>query len=251
MAVYYALVRRELGSLFASLTGYVIISAVLFLIGFSFTDMLERLNHKEPTDMPITEMFYQSGVFWLILLLATPLITMRSFAAEKSTGTFETLVTTPVTDGQVVWAKFTSCLIFYLLLWLPTLACILVVRHYASDTSAFNIGIVVGIYTGILLLGALYVAIGCFASSLTRNQVVAAVLSFVLGMVLFMLCFRFQLDIPQINWSNQVFAYIAMSEHMQSFVRGTIDTRHVTFYVSLTLCFLFLTLKVVESRRWK
>jgi ABC-2 type transport system permease protein len=251
MRVYYTLVRRELSSLFGSLIGYVIISAVLFLIGFSFTDLLERLDHSDPTDMPITELFYQTYYFWYILLLASPLITMRSFALEKATGTFETLITTPITDTQVVLAKFTSCLIFHLLMWLPLLACVLIVRHYASDTSAFNLGTVAGTVLGIMLVGALYMAMGCFASALTRNQVVAAMLGFLLGMAVFILSFRSLFGLPQTSLANRLLSYVSMMEHMQDFVRGIVDTRYVAFYVSLTACFLFLTLKAVESRRWR
>lgn len=251
MRVYVALVRRELGSYFASLTGYIIIAAVLFLVGFSFTDLLERLNHDEATEMPITEIFYHSWYFWLILLLASPLITMRTFALEKSTGTFETLITTPISDAQVVLAKFTSALMFHLLMWLPLLACILVVRYYANDTSVFNPGIVGSTYLGIGLVGALYMSMGCFASALTRSQIVAAILGFVLGLSLFMLSFRSLFSLPKAGWAGDVFNYISMTEHMQDFVRGIVDTRYVGFYLSLTAFFLYLTLKVVESRRWK
>jgi ABC-2 type transport system permease protein len=257
MQAYCTLVRRELGSYFASLTGYVIISAVLFLIGFSFADLLERLN-REATDVPVTELFYQTWYFWLILLLASPLVTMRSFAQEKSAGTFETLVTAPVSDGQVVLAKFTSALVFHLLMWSPLLACILIVRHYTNDTSAFSPGVVASTYLGISLIGSLYMAIGCFASALTRSQIIAAILSFVVGVVLFLMSFRSLFNLPQTGRWADIFTYLSlmepcasMIEHMQDFVRGTWDTRYLVFYVSLTAFFLFLTLKVVEGRRWK
>ena len=82
--------------------------------------------------MPVTELFYATPFFWLILLLAAPVITMRLFAQEKFSGTFETLMTTPVSDLQVVLAKFTAALLFYLVMWLPLLACMFVVRHYTQ-----------------------------------------------------------------------------------------------------------------------
>lgn len=250
MQAYLSLVRRELGGYFASLTGYLIIGAVLFLIGFSFTELLERLN-QEPMFVPVTELFYQSWFFWLILLLASPLITMRSFALERSSGTFETLMTTPVSDTQVVLAKFTSALVFHLLLWLPLLACVLVVRYYSNDTSAFGVGVLVSTYLGILLVGGLYMAMGCFASALTRSQMIAAMLAFVFGVALFLTSFRSLFGPPQTGWSVDVFTYVSMIEHMQDFVRGVVDTRYVVFYLSLTSFFLYLTLKVVESRHWK
>ena len=250
MQAYIALVRRELGSYFASLTGYLIIALVLFLIGFSFSDLVAQLN-EEPSDVPVTEMFYQSWYFWLILLLASPLITMRAFALEKASGTFETLATTPVTDGQIVLAKFTGALTFHLLIWLPLLACVLVVRHFANDSSAFGPGIMASTFLGILLVGSLYMAVGCFASALTRSQIIAAMVSFVLDMAFFILSYRMVFGLPQTGWTSRILTYVSMIEHMQEFVRGIVDTRYIVFYLSLTGFFLFLTFKVLESRRWR
>ena len=111
MHVFLALVRRELGSVFQSLTGYVVLAATLLLTGFSLLDLVTKLIDR-PTDAPVTELFYQSAYFWIILLVVSPVITMRTFAAEKSSGTYEALMTTPVGDWQVVLAKFTGALIF-------------------------------------------------------------------------------------------------------------------------------------------
>ena len=250
MRACLVLMRRELGSYLASLNGYVIISAVLFLVGLSFTDILQQLN-QEATDVPITELFYQTWYFWLILLLASPLVTMRTFAHEKSAGTFETLATTAVSDTQIVLAKFASSLIFHLLLWLPLLVCILIVRHYTNDTTAFGPGVIACTYLGIVLIGALYMAMGCFASALTNSQVIAAFLSFVMGVAVFVLSFRSLFTLPQGGWEAKIVAQISLIEHMQDFVRGVLDTRYVMFYLSLTAFFLYLTLKVVESHRWR
>ncbi len=250
MSSFLAIVRRELSSYFASLIGYILIACVLFLIGFTITDMLERLN-QESTDVPVTEMFYQTWYFWLILLLASPLITMRTFAHEKSSGTFETLMTAPVRDIEVVLAKFASALLFHLLLWMPLFLCVLIVRYYANDTTVFGPPLLASAFLGILLLGGLYMSIGCFASALTRSQIIAAVVAFVLGVGLFLLSFRSLFGIPRLGSSAKILGYVSMIEHMQDFVRGVLDTRHVTFYVTLTIFFLFLTLKAVESRRWR
>jgi ABC-2 type transport system permease protein len=111
MRAYWTLVRRELAGFFLSLGGYIIIAAALFLMGLSFVVILVKL--QKPTPMPVTELFYETPFFWLILLLTTPVITMRLFALEKFSGTFETLMTTPVSDFQVVAAKFTAALLSY------------------------------------------------------------------------------------------------------------------------------------------
>ena len=116
MKIYLTLLRRELAAFFFSLTGYVIIAAVTLLVGLSFVVLLTNLGN-DPFTVPVTEMFYSTFFFWLILLLATPVITMRLFALEKSSGTFETLMTTPVSDVQVVAAKFAAAVVFYIKFW--------------------------------------------------------------------------------------------------------------------------------------
>src|SRR5439155_23059932 len=147
MQVYLSLARRELAGYFISLTGYIVIGAAMFLLGLSFVVLLVKLQ-QEPTPMPITELFYITPFFWIILLLATPVITMRLFALEKFSGTFETLMTTPVSDLQVVLAKFTAALVFYTLMWLPLLGCVLVVRWFTNDPSAFDAGLLGSTFLG-------------------------------------------------------------------------------------------------------
>jgi ABC-2 type transport system permease protein len=252
MRAYLTLVRRELGGFFVSMTGYVIIAFVLLLLGLSFTDMLAKLN-DDPHGIlaPVTELFYSTVYFWLILLFTPPVITMRSFAFEKWTGTFETLMTTPVSDLQVVLAKFTGTLLFYVLTWLPLFGCIAVVRYVTREPILLDPWKTVSTFSGVVLIGSLYMSLGCFASALTKSQLIAAMNSFVIGLGLFILSLRSLVPAPSADWAAKVFSYISMSEHMEDFARGFLDTRHIVFYVSLTVFFLFLTLKVVESRRWK
>src|SRR6185436_9201142 len=115
------------------------------------------------------------------------IITMRSFAHEKATGTFETLMTAPVGEWQVVLAKFTGAWLFYLLMWTPLAGCLLVVRHYVSDSHLLEPGVTASTALGTALIGAVFLAAGCLASSITRNQIIAAMLSFALGVSLFIL----------------------------------------------------------------
>jgi ABC-2 type transport system permease protein len=250
MQAFLTLTRRELGSFFVSMTGYAIMASVLLLIGFSFTDMLAKLN-ATATGEPLTELFYRTTYFWLILLLTPPVITMRSFALEKASGTYETLMTAPVSDLQVVLAKFTGTLLFYLLTWLPLVGCILIVRSYTNEPILSDWRTLACTYLGIALLGCLYMSMGCFASALTRSQILAAMNSFVFGLTLFILSLRSLMPVPTTDWASRVFGYISLSEHLGDFTRGIVDTRHVAFYLTFTFFFLYLTLKVVESRRWK
>jgi ABC-2 type transport system permease protein len=249
MRIFWVLLRRELASFFFSLTGYVIIAAVTLLTGLSFVVLTLTLG-SDPVTVPVTEMFYGTYFLWLILLLLSPVITMRLFALEKATGTFETLMTTPVGDAQVVAAKFSAALIFYLITWLPLLGCLFIVRHFTQQNAALDAPTLGGMYLGILLVGSLFMSLGCFASSLTRSQMAAAMISFVLGMSFFAL--GFLAKIPGTTaWTSQLISYFNLFEQMHDFARGVVDTRAVIFYVTTTLFFLFLTLRVVESRRWK
>jgi ABC-2 type transport system permease protein len=250
MQPYLTLTRRELGAYFVSLTGYVIIAAVTFLLGLSFVVLLVKLQ-QEPTPIPVTELFYITQFFWLILLLSTPVITMRLFAQEKASGTFETLMTTPVSELQVVLAKFSAGLVFYILTWLPLLACILIVRHFSNEPSAFDAGIVGSTFLGILLLGGLFVSLGCCASAVTKSQVAAAMITLMACGTIFCLGVLADRMPGQSTWQAQVLSSLAFFEQMHDFARGVIDTRPVVLYISLTLFFLFLTLRIIESRRWK
>lgn len=250
MRIFWTLFRRELGTFFLSLTGYVIIAAVTLLTGLSFVVLVQNLG-SDPTLMPLTEMFYETYFFWLIVLLASPVITMRLFAAEKASGTFETLMTTPVGDLQVVMAKFTAALFFYMFAWLPLLACLFILKHFTRQGVGMDGGTLGGMFLGIFLTGGLFLSLGCFASALTKSQMAAAMISFVLGVSLFALGFLAAAIPTASGWQSQVIGYFGLFDQMHDFARGVLDTRAVTFYVSATFLFLFLTLRVVESRRWK
>ena len=251
MSIFWTLLRRELTAFFFSLAGYIIIAAVTLLTGLSFVVLVQNLG-TDPSPMPVTEMFYRTYFFWLIVLLVSPVITMRLFALEKASGTFETLMTTQVGDVQVVAAKFMAAIIFYLVAWLPLLACLFIVQHFTSQNSALDAGTVGGMFLGIFLTGGLFLSLGCFASSLTRSQVAAAMISFVLGVSLFSLGFLAEaLPATTQPWQLQIVSYFGLFEQMHDFARGVVDVRAVVFYVSATFLFLFLTLRVVESRRWK
>ena len=250
MSTFLTLTRRELAAFFLSLTGYVVIAVVTLLIGASFAMLIHNLG-TDPFPQPVTEVFFNSFLFWMIVILAAPVITMRLFALEKAAGTFETLMTTPVGDAQVVAAKFAAAMIFYLLMWLPSLACLLIVGHLTNQKNALDAGTLGGTYLGIVLGGGVLLSAGCFASSLTRSQVVAAVVSLAAGMALFIVAYVAQGVTATDQWQEQLLHCFNLFKQMKDFTRGVVDTRTVVLYVSFILLFLFLTLRVVESRRWK
>ena len=249
MSIFWTLLRRELAAFFFSLTGYVIIAAVTLVIGSSFVMLIRNLG-TDPVSMPVTELFFNSMMYWLIVILITPVITMRLFALEKASGTFETLMTTQVGDVQVVAAKFLAAVIFYLIAWLPTLVCLTIVQRFTGQPK-LDPGMVGGLYLGIFLSGSLFLSLGCLASSLTRSQMVAAVVSLAVGVLLFILGYMAQ-ALPATDQSAaSPLYYFNLFKQMEDFTRGMVDTQVVIFYLSATLLFLFLTLRVVESRRWK
>jgi ABC-2 type transport system permease protein len=250
MRLCWTLIRRELGGYFLSLTGYIIIASALFLTGMSFVLLLDRLR-EVATPVPVTEMFYNTPFFWLIPLLASPVITMRLFALERFSGTYETLMTTPISDFQVVAAKFIAAMVFYLLMWLPLLGCIFIVRHYTADPGVLDLGSIASTFLGILLLGALFISLGCFASALTRSQVAAAMMGLGFSTTVFLLAYLAD-KIPEPgNWHAQALATFALFDQMHDYAHGVIDTRSLVLLISLAAFVLFITLRIVESRRWK
>jgi ABC-2 type transport system permease protein len=251
MQVYLTLTRRELGTFFYSWIGYVVIAGAVFLTGLGLYTLVDKLQ-GEAVSMPITEIFFNL-LFWLILLVSAPLITRRLFALEKYSGTFETLMTAPVGDVAVVLAKFTAALFFFMVMWLPLLACVFILRYFTRGSALVDPGTLCSTFLGIFLIGSLYMAIGCFASSLTRNQIVAAMISFAIGLALFLLSFMVDVDkfALQQTWAARALGCICVWRQMQEFARGVVDTRYIVFYLTATVFFLFLTCRVIESRRWK
>jgi len=249
MQAYLTLTRRELGTFFYSWIGYIVIAASVFLMGLSFVSLLTKLQ-GQPTQLPITEIFL-SLCFWLILLFSAPLITMRLFALEKYSGTFETLMTAPVGDLEVVLAKFTAALIFFMVTWLPLLLCILILRYFSKGSNLMDPGTLGSTFLGIFLLGALYMAIGCFASALTRSQIVAAMISFAIGLAFFLASYMGDQFALEKSWQVEALNAVCIVEQMKDFARGVVDTRYIVFYLTASAFFLFLTYRVIESRRWK
>jgi ABC-2 type transport system permease protein len=249
MQAYLTLTRRELGSFFYSWVGYVVIAGAVFLMGLDFVTLLVKLQ-GEATPIPLTEIFLNL-FFWLIVLFSAPVITMRLFALEKSSGTFETLMTAPVRDAEVVLAKFTAALVFYMVMWLPFLGCIVVLRYFARGSNVMDAGTLGSTFLGIFLIGCLYIATGCFASALTRSQIVAAMVAFAIGLGFFLVGFMGDQLAAQKTWAVQALTCANVVAQMTDFAGGVVDTRSVVFCLSSTVFFLFLACRVIESRRWR
>jgi len=250
MRAYLTLTRRELASFFLSITGYVIIAGLAFAVGGVFC-LLLKAQGSDPVSIPITQVFFNNLVLWFVIALTPCVVTMRLFALEKATGTFETLTTTPVTDFQIVASKFTAAVVFFVIMWLPSLAYLFIIQNYANQPGAMDPGTVCSMYLGVFLVGCFILSVGCLASALTKSQVLAAIVTLVAGFLLILLHFLAKLLPQNGHWQTQVLSFFNISQQMLDFTRGILDTRAIVFYVSMTLFFLFLTLRVIESRRWK
>jgi ABC-2 type transport system permease protein len=138
-----------------------------------------------------------------------------------------------------------------MVVWLPLLACIFFLRYFTHQSALLDPATVGATYLGIALLGALYISLGCFASSLTKNQIVAAMVAFAIGFALFALSFLAEQLAMNSSWTNETFKAMSIYTQMLDFSRGVIDSRYIVFYLSASAFFLFLTHRVIESRRWK
>jgi ABC-2 type transport system permease protein len=255
MRVFLVLFRRELKALFLSPIAWVVLALVMSLHAFSFRTSMTVLT-KEASAGNIVQWTFDSPWFLLSYFFIFPLLTMRLFAEEKKTGTMETLFTAPVTSWQVVLAKYGSVVLFYILLWVPTLANFMIFRWVGGASATLPMGSLAGAYMILLASGLFYLAVGLWASSLTHNQIIAAVLSFTVTLGHFMLL-TYALPIGvQIVGSSATPLFTRIARHFASFdtstfVSGLIDTRPIVYYSSLALFFLFLTWHALEFRRWK
>ncbi|HEY5753085.1 MAG TPA: ABC transporter permease [Chthoniobacterales bacterium] len=247
---FLTLWNREVASFFQSSIAYVVMFFFLIAVGWNF-QMVVTLINMQPTEITVSQGFFGTIFFWLPFLLIFPLITMRLFSEEFKMGTIETLMTAPISDWQVVLSKFFGALTFYIMLWLPTLIYFVVFRWITKSDAAYSPGSLIGGYSMILLLGMFYIAVGCFASVLTNNQIIAAVVSCVTILLLFFagIAGGFALDVNQ-NLRNLV-DYFSAIDHMTTFARGIIDSRPIVFYLSMTVLFLTLTHHFFQRRKWK
>ena len=248
MRCFMPLWRRELSAYFLSPMAYVVTIFFLVVMGFSFWLLASILAQGEGGVTVMKELF-GSVFFWLAVLVVSPLLTMRLLAEEKRSGALEALMTAPVTDTEVVLAKYMGALSFYIAMWAPTLLYAYILRHFSSAAAPIDFGPVMSGYLGSLLIGAFYLSVGLFCSSLTRNQIVAAMMCFALLSVAFFAGF-----LPYVSRHfvvQEISGYLSSVTHMLDFSRGAVDTRPIVFCVTISALMLFATIKVMESRKWK
>jgi len=235
-----ALTQRELASLFYSPIAYVVGFIFLLLTGHFF--IYETLVPGNEASMRL--LFEKMAG---VLVFALPLLTMRSISDEFASGSIETLMTAPVSDLSVVVGKFCGSLLFYLGLLATTIPHVILLNRYAPGLVGST---VMAGYFGMILLGALFVAIGIFASSCTRHQLLAATIAIAILAVL-TFAMDYGAEYARTSSARNLCAYLNIFGHFDDFTKGILDTKSILFFASGTVFFLFLATKVMESRRWR
>lgn len=251
----WAILRKELRLYFSSPIAYAVLTIFSLIAGWFFFNvfnfyalmsMQSAMNPMMARDLSVTE-----GVFRplfsnisVIMLLMMPTLTMRLFAEEKKSGTIELLLTYPVRDGEVLLGKYLAALAVFATMLGLTLAYPLIVAW----VTPFDWGPLATGYLGLLLQGAAFIAIGILISSLTENQIVAAVATF--GTLLLFWVIAWASDSAG-GTLGRILSHLSLTEHFDSFAKGVIDTKDLIYHLNLTILALFLTLRSLESKRWR
>ena len=243
MKAFVAIVRREFLAYFFSPLAWVVLTAFLLVNGVLFNGILQALNSPETPRTAFLQLFFNNVFYWIFMMLVSAVVSMRLLAEERKSGSIEALLTAPVSEGTVVAAKFVAGWAFFLFLWLPTIVYSLML----SSHGRLDPGPVAAGYLGIALIGLLFVSAGTFASSLTKNQIVAAVLAFVVIIGIFFVgVFKEFATDPKLR---ETLAYLNLLEHMEDFARGIVDTRRVVYTVSAAVFFLFLSTLALKANK--
>jgi len=241
-----ALIGKEIRSFLGSLIGYVVIIVFLTTIGLMMWVFPGATNVLDSGYSTIDTLFYIAP--WVFMFLV-PAITMRLFAEETRTGTIELLLTKPLTDFQIVFAKYIAGFTLVLFSLLPTLVYFYSVYQIGNPVGNIDVGGTLGSYIGLLFLGSVFVAIGLFSSAITKNQII----SFIVAVFLCFFCyvgFESISSLAFLGVLDTLLVKLGINEHYVSISRGVIDTRDVIYFLSTIALFLILTKTALSSRKW-
>ena len=249
-----AIAQKELRSYFASPIAYIVIGMFIFVYGYFYAVMFgffiqagmqsppggqaPPLNINQDMLRPVIQNML------VVMLFVLPMITMRTYAEEKRSGTIELLLTAPLTDWEIILGKFFGAMGLYAAMLVATLPHIGILFIYGNPEWKP----IVTAYLGLLLIGGCFISVGLFISSTTKNQMVAGAATFVVALMFWI-----------INWfadsvgptASSILTYLSITQHFEDFGKGVIDTKHLVFYLSFIVFGLFLTLKSVDTERWR
>ena len=249
----WTLFARELLAYFTSPVGWVI--AVMFYLfrGYEVSKQI-YIMAKAQWDLELfTRAYVQLPSSYLVFVLVPPILTMRTFAEEKRTGSIELLMTAPVRDHEVVLGKFLAAWAYFVVLWLPTFLVLGILQGSLFLNAPIELGPVAFGYVGLVAVGSLFLSVGLFTSSLTENQLLASLSSMIFNyMLLVVPGYLAQGDEPLTGVVGALIGQINIMEHLGGwFFRGLIASEHLVFYATSAALFLFLTTRSVESRKWR
>jgi ABC-2 type transport system permease protein len=249
-----AIAHKELKAYFASPIAYIVIGFFVLLFGYFYWVMLLYFNQQSMrmmgleggasqnvNEQMIRPLFLNASV---ILLFSLPMITMRTYAEEKRSGTIELLLTAPLTDFQIIMGKFLGALGLYAAALAVTLVHLGVLYAFGKPEWVP----IATSYLGLLLMGGCFISVGLLISSFTRNQIVAGMITFAVFLMLWVIDWAGSLTGPK---TQSVLEYLSFTKHLDDFTRGIVDTRHLVYYVSFIAFGLFLTARSVDSERWR
>jgi ABC-2 type transport system permease protein len=250
-----AIAERELRAYFASPIAYAVIGFFALVFGWMFYTFLRFFVMQSmqmsqmgmgPGQVNVNQAMIRPLILQIsvVTLFVLPMITMRTYSEEKRSGTIELLLTSPVTDLEIILGKFFGALTLYALMLLVTVPTITLLFWYGDP----DWKPVVTSYLGLLLIGGSFISYGLFISSLTKNQIVAGVLTFCTLLMLLLVSWMQDFVGP---FGRAVISSLAVFEHFEDFSKGVIDTKHLVYYASVITFGLFLTAKSVDSERWR
>jgi ABC-2 type transport system permease protein len=244
----WTIAKREIFAYFVSPIAYVVTVVWLIWCGLQYY-LLAGLFAGAPSlsasANPLSAFFGGSVLFFIPLLVFAPVLTMRLLAEERHTGTLEPLLTAPITTGHVVLGKYLAALVFWIALWVPTLLYVWITSQFGS----VDMGAVLSSYIGVIGIGVYYMAIGLAMSALAKNQIVAAMLTFMVLAGMFAVGLLSFIDAFAAH--RDAIDYISLWGHMQSFSKGIVDSRFLVFDVTVAGLFVYLAWRVLEGRRWQ
>jgi ABC-type transport system involved in multi-copper enzyme maturation permease subunit len=249
---FVVLTRRELAGFFYSpiaylvLFGSTVVSGILFYLVVA--SLLLDAIRGETIMEPIVYFYLGNAIPVIIQMIVVPVLTMRLISEEKRSGTLEMLLTSPVNESSIVLSKFLACWIFWMISWLPYFLFLVGLRVVGGEEFDYRPLLSFGL--ALAATGGGFMAMGLFFSSITKNQIIAAVLTFV-GMMVHLSLFMFQgVFDPGSIW-REIFTYASFFDLWRTYLQGNFAPRYLIFHVSAMVFFLFLTVKVLEARKWK
>jgi len=256
MSNVLAIAQKEIKSYFASPIAYIVIGLFALMYGYFYAVMLYyfvrqsmqmgQMGMQGPAAMNVNQQMLRPLLqnVTILTLFLLPMITMRTYAEEKRSGTIELLLTSPITDFQIIVGKFLGAMALYAIMLAVSLIHIAILFKFGSPEWKP----IATAYLGLLLMGGCFISLGLFISSLTRNQIVAGMVTFAVFLLLWVITWIGSFAGPTVEGLT---SYLSIIEQFDDFAKGVVDTSHLIYYFSFITFGLFLTAKSVDSERWR